>query len=587
MLKDFFDKGGLEANRIITKGYGEVHPTDDKSGRDNIKYRDELDYIHNRRVDISFEYYGHDAKTIVYETILGSTPTNIKIEPVNHDTKACFINPKHKKEIAIINSNIGALEGDTIPATSRLSGENIVPLNYIWPIYCLTNSRDSYSSVNEYLVHLHSCRYYSVNNNPTLSIKVYPDIEWELEFFLNLTNALSVKWQNLNPEEHKEYQKKAGKIGAERRWEQKNTSFGFSLLAKWDKVGSTYKREKELKAEYESKFKKLYDIFSSLNSLADGVTSKTKGVIKKKIPGVPAAIEFNPPNFSLSGEWFLEKVDSSIRNKEVDTNKTNSSDYSMTGDWFVENTKPKTWIRNDVIGTNVAINLKADPLVGLTITIDLLGAAIVGAAGLLSGGAAAPGVRALYNRIQRFLKQGLELGNEEYGAKGSIDIYMDLILSCSIKLDYKVAFNTAGNTKGKQQSSASSSSTATIKVELKLGIKIRGEVALGIISVQGYFEASASGDAAITFGSKLTYDEKGLYFRPILGFDGLNAEYVVYISLSLAKKIKKDKSNMEVNSEDKVKIFGDKYPDVIPPFDVIEKLESLFDISANIPLIKN
>ncbi|ULT25614.1 OmpA family protein [Sphingobacterium sp. E70] len=99
-VKEFFIKGKLAGGRITTVGHGELNPTDDKKGRDNLKYKDEKDYINNRRVDISFEYYGHNADTIVYDTILGSKPTTITVDPVNFDTKACFSKTKHKKKLS-------------------------------------------------------------------------------------------------------------------------------------------------------------------------------------------------------------------------------------------------------------------------------------------------------------------------------------------------------------------------------------------------------------------------------------------------------------------------------------------------------
>jgi outer membrane protein OmpA-like peptidoglycan-associated protein len=75
-VKKAFTDGGLAADRIIAIGHGEVNPTDDKKGRDNIKHKDEKEYKENRRVDIMFETYGHDAQTIVFETIAHSMIKN-------------------------------------------------------------------------------------------------------------------------------------------------------------------------------------------------------------------------------------------------------------------------------------------------------------------------------------------------------------------------------------------------------------------------------------------------------------------------------------------------------------------------------
>ncbi len=551
-VKEFFIKGKLEAGRIKTVvGHGELNPTDDKKGRDNIKYKDEQDYINNRRVDISFEYYGHNADTIMYETILGSKPTTITVEPVNFDTKACFSKPVHKKEIKFSNPNIKNGQGGSIPAISRLSDTNPIPLNYIWPRYCLTNTQ-SFSSANDYLVHFHSCRYFSVENNPPVKLRVYPDIKWKLNFFLNLTNDLSVKWQNASAEQHKEYQSKAGKIGAEKRWKQKEASFGFGLLAQWNKSGENYGSKMELKASYEGKFKKLYDIFSSMGDLAKAVTDETKGAVKTSIPGVPVTIAVKPPNLSLAGEWYLKKV-------------KNSANI-------------------DEIGTELSLTLKADPLIALEITIDLLGAIVWGAAGAISGGTAAPGVLKLYQQIKGSLKKGANLGTDDVGFKANVDIYMDLVITSSILVDSTFAFNTAGKP---SDSKMDVSAKGKLKVELKVGVKVKGELALVVVRVEGYFEASASAEGSITFGHKLNYNDKGLYYRPILGFDGLDAKYVVAVSLSLAKKIKKDQTKMEMTKENKVVLAEGDYPQVIPKFDVVEKIESVFNVDANIPLITN
>ncbi|TCD07641.1 OmpA family protein [Pedobacter frigidisoli] len=552
-VREFFIKGKLDPLRMKAAGHGEVNPTDDKMGRDNVKYRDEENYKSNRRVDISFDYYGHNAETIIYQTIGGPTARNIKIEPVKFETKACFERPQHTKKITLDNiylksEDVGTI---TIPAISTMSKEHPMPLHYIWPMNNLTEL-GTFSSANDYTIHFHTCRYYSVRNKPTVLVKVYPDVKWNLDFMLNLTNDLSVKWQNLSPKEHKEFQSKAGKEGAERRWKQKDATFNFGLKAQWDKSGEVYGQQEELKAEYEGKFKKLYNIFSSFNSLADGVTGATKGVVKKSLSGVPASFVVKPPNLSLTAEWFLKKVKNSRNVLEV--------------------------------GTDVKITLNANPLIGLEVTIDLLGAIIAGVTGVISGGSAAPGVLKLYNQIQDKLKKGINVGTDEVGFKSSVNIYMDLIITSQIAVNSTFKFNTVGKP---SDSRLEVCADARLKIELKVGVKVKGEVSLVIVKAFAYFEASASGDASITFGHKIVYDEKGLYYRPILGFDGLNAKYVVSISVGLAKKIVIDKTKINDAKEDKVVIAQGDYPQVIPKFDVIEHLEKLFETSANIPLIKN
>ncbi|RZK19916.1 MAG: OmpA family protein [Flavobacterium sp.] len=189
-VREFFIKGKLDPTRIKAVGHGEVNPTDDKMGRDNIKYKNEYEYTSNRRVDIAFEYYGHNAETIIYEAIVGNKPQDILVEPINFDTKACFERKKHNKFIKLINVDLKAeTEGKiTIPAVSTMSKFNVMPLNYIWP------RRDGL--MNNYLVHIHSCRYYSVPNNPTLAIHVYSDIKWTIEFKWSHTQPFAYSYGN-------------------------------------------------------------------------------------------------------------------------------------------------------------------------------------------------------------------------------------------------------------------------------------------------------------------------------------------------------------------------------------------------------
>ncbi|MGM9476732.1 OmpA family protein [Pedobacter sp. GSP4] len=557
-VREFFIKGKLDPNRIKAVGHGEVNPTDDKMGRDNIKYKNEYEYTSNRRVDIAFEYYGHNAETINYQTILGSTPKNITIEPLKFDTKACFERKKHDKTVTVINIDLKAEEENKIiiPAISSIGKFNIMPLQYIWPLYNIIETR-SYSSANDYYVHIHSCRYFSVENNPTLLVKVYPDIKWTLTFFINLTNDLSVKWQNQPAAKHKELQSKAGKVGAERRWKQKDASFGFSLKGEWDKSNNnSYQRSKELKAEYETKFKKLFDLFASVGAMSDGITNKTKGQVRNiGFKGIPMTFAVKPPNLNLKGEWNLEKI-----------------------------------TETDKIGTKVDISFNAEPLIGLEMTIDLLCTAVGLVAGAVSGGTAAPGAVRLYGFIKDKINTGIEFGNDDFGAKVTADVYIDLVISSIIKTNIGFSFNTASD---KSDEDSKLEVTNTLKVELKAGIWAKAEANLVIVKVEGYFEMSGKGYASVTFGHGVKYDKMGLNYRPQLGFDGLNAEYVIKgkVGMSAKKKSPKDGNKkpgeLKGSSEDEGIIAEGKYNEVIPKFDVIKSLEELFGISANIPLIKN
>ncbi len=248
IVKKFFADGGLDFNRITSTGRGEVDPTDDKLGRDNVKYKDEKDYINNRRVDISFTFNEHDAQTVIYEVIAPSKPTvldkivvpvkkEITIDISGYETKACFRgNDKHKKESYIVDVGQAIDAGDTkktfntasfnYQIYSDLSRFNIAPIQYIWP---------SSTTPNQYHLHVHSCRFFSNNKRTTVLINAYPDIKWTFNLFLNLTNDLSIKGQNMNVGKLVDFQKKSGKINAEKRWKQKDVSFGFGLKGEWDR----------------------------------------------------------------------------------------------------------------------------------------------------------------------------------------------------------------------------------------------------------------------------------------------------------------------------------------------------------------
>lgn len=552
VVKKFFADGGLDPRRIISVGKGEVDPTDDKMGRDNIRYKNEKDYENNRRVDISFVFNAHDAQTVHYEVTAPSVSTkkNLIIDVTGFETKECFRDSKgkHKKQIQIVDVGQAIDNGDTVKTFttptftygvySDLSQFNALPIQYIWP---------AGTNPNQFHLHVHTCRYYSNEKRTTVLIKAYPDINWTLSFTLNLTNDLSVKWMNMDPHEHKELQKRAGKMGAEKRWKQKDASLAFSLKAKWNND----QQEKELKYQYETKFKKIYDTFAAIGALSDGVLNQAKGKVRSISPkGIPVSFAVKPPNMELSGNWLLKH--------------------------------PKD--NNAIIGTDVAIGLKANPLIGLEMTVDLLGALVFGISGAVSGGTAAPGVTRLYQEIQGKLKSGIDVGNDNAGFKASVDIFMDLIISSTIEVESEFKFNTAGKLK---DSDFKVSSKSKLKLELKVGVKIQGEVSLAVIKAEAYFEASASGSASITYGHGINYDEKGLYYRPVLGFDGLDAQYVVTISVGLAIKIAKNKHKVEESRNGKYEIAKGDFKNVIPPFDVIKELESLFGMSANIPLIKN
>lgn len=474
------------------------------------------------------------------------------------DTTYCRFQDKRKHKLILdadektLPSNIKILSDVTKEIDFESAFEYSVYDNigyitkYIWPI-----NADSGAAIKKWPLKAITCRH-----QHDIDITIYPDIKWELKFFLNLTNDLSVKWQNKSAEEHKKLQQKAGKIGAERRWQQKEASFGFSLKGSWNKVSETkYNRVEEFKASYEAKFKKLYNLFSSVGAMADGITAETKGNVRNiGLKNMPISFAVKPPNINLTGEWKLENI-----GKE----KSPSSK----------------------IGTKIDLSLNAQPLIGLEMNIDLLCSAVGVVAGAVSGGTAAPGATRLYKIIKDKINTGVELGDDDFGVKASADVYIDLVISSTISTSIGFNFNTSDSL---SNSDFKIEATNKLKVELKAGLWAKAEVSIITVKVEGYFEMSGKGSASITFGHGIKYDEKhGLFYQPKLGFDGLDAEYVIKgkVGMSFKKKVADGKAKANLDNEDN--FSQGEYKGIIPKFDVIESLGTLFGTEILIPIIKN
>ena len=325
-VREFFIKGKLDPNRIKTAGHGEVNPTDDKKGRDNIKYKNEADYQNNRRVDIAFEYYGHNAQTIIYETIVGNKPKDITVEPVKFDTKACFDRKKHNKTIKLINIDVKAEnEGKiTVPAVSTMSKFNVIPLNYIWP------KRDGL--MNNYMVHIHSCRYYSVQNNPTLAIHVYSDIKWTIEFKWSHTQPFAYTYGNkLYGYELDEAKKKAIGAAVDAGWSENfgemAQKFELSFVGEWT-TSAGKKQKVEFSKEWSERIAKTLRVINQVKQMADRVSNSclAKGRFM---------FEVKAPVLAVSAQWYLKKT-------------------------------------NKVVGEIVEIGAETKPLIEAALSIDLI-----------------------------------------------------------------------------------------------------------------------------------------------------------------------------------------------------------------------
>ncbi|GAA4107064.1 hypothetical protein GCM10022393_02000 [Aquimarina addita] len=550
---------GIEENRIEARGYGERQPLIDFPENDSHT-SEQLQP--NRRVTIEFLIFGENAESIVFNTIAGDQdyPVDLTFNVIDYNVDQCVsrglsAGTTHKTDVDInvLTTNSEVADHETknaaSPFTSSVSADLLrmgnTPLSYIWPIN---------AAFNQYQYHIHSCRYYALPKIPAIITNVYSDIKWKLEFYLNLSNDLSVRWQNVaNPEERRELQQRAGHMGAERRWQQKDATFGFEMDANWNKNGEdSYARNQSFKVEFETKIRKLYDLFHSIGDISRAITQETKGTAREiGLGGVPIVFAVTPPNINLKGEWYLKRA-------------------QQDGKAIKK------------IGTQVEISFNASPLVGLEITIDLIGAAIGLGGAAISGGTQATNAVKLWQQLDGALNRGVGVGNEEAGADISADVYIDLVLSGEISSELGFSFNTVGD----PNPGVKLELVSKIGVELKGGILVEGEIRAWVVKANAYFKAAASGKASITFGHGLEYDNEGLFYVPQLGFDGLDAEYEVSGAAGLS--VEKDivGPSPEIDFDDSWTLARGEFNELVPKFDVIKKLAELTGFEPKVPLIR-
>jgi outer membrane protein OmpA-like peptidoglycan-associated protein len=515
-VKKMFTNGGLDAQRIVSKGHGEINATDDKMGRDDIKYKDKREYIDARRVDISFVFNGHDAQTIVYETIAPSHDKNVSIDITEYQNKACFREKdKHKKKIMVSSPEYDKplkKEGVSLafPVHSSLSVFNPAPMQYIWPRWNLTKIagvEKSIDSATSYSIHVHSCRYFSNDKNATVVVKAYPDIKWTLEFSFNFSNPVAYTHGNLpeygkkTSEEELKYQAKLSETDRAKRQEDlqkvkeikrdmrgaqskavsvgkenarlKNSpemlsKFGLKLSAEWDEG----KGNAELGIEFAKKLRKVLDTFVKYKEIADKVKDTLGGAAKSMGSKPPFMFEIQSPSLNANISWYLEQ---------------GKGEYASQ------------------VATVGTLNFKADPLMGAKFTLDLLAI----------GSRLHPAVAAMVKGIEiglSALHGGMTFEAEFYG---------------NFSFDFKaVEFNSLTGVKGGNLDLGA-------KVGIKINLKIHFEVKSQVWGTEVVIELTANAMLDAYFVAKIVIDSdaKGVFAKPELGFSGLiiklEAEIVV------------------------------------------------------------
>lgn len=505
-VKKFFADGKLDPSRITSIGHGEVNATDDKQGRDNIKYKDERGYINNRRVAIEFDYYGHVGQ-VVYETVAPSSGKNLTIEVMGHNTKKCFTKKDaHKKGIKVNATKyskfneINEASTISIEVESDLSAFNIAPLQYIWPKWNLVKGAigNGLDSAVDYPVHIHSCRWFTDNKKPSMLIKAYPDIKWEFGLSFNWEHPFAYTHGNLpeysrsNPKdpkvaeiirENRKAQSKAVGAGKESKRVANSpemlTKFQLKLEAKWG--GQTF----EISNELAEKIRAVLGVFIYYKEMADKVKESLKGAAKGIGSNPPYMFEVQAPALNANIGWYLEQVTTGKHAGKVAT-----------------------------VGR---LNFKADPLIGASFTIDLLAS-----------------IKKMHPVVYAFVGATQELLAQANGT-----FMLEAKFSGELGFDFKaLEFNSLLGVKG-----GTFDLGAKMKIEMVLilsaSVREKSYTAEPLLELhlKGKFEAYFSGNL------KFDCDEKGLFYIPEVGFSGMIFTFEIEIEIRGNKWVKRKFGN--------------------------------------------
>ncbi|SHE82594.1 OmpA family protein [Chryseobacterium sp. OV279] len=494
VVKKFFADGGLDPSRIISVGKGEVDPTDDKMGKDNIRFKNERDYESNRRVDISFVFNAHDAQTINYEVVAPteSTKKDLTIDISGFDTNECYHGSKNKHKKQILMTDVGQAvdKGDTkqtfAPSSfnykvySNMSRFNAAPIKYIWPI--ATNP-------NQFHMNIHSCRYFSNDKRTTVLIKAYPDIKWELalEFQVNVSNykASNMPAGNI----YAKHQEKSRQAGYKRMQLNKDgkvpINVGVGLSAEWD----AGREKRSFTNEFADKIEVVARMIATAVNIVQNAINYAQSAAKET--AIPVGFNLRYPKFTVVGKWYLERVNE-------------RASLSVIGE--------------------VGFGFK--PLIGAEVVIDIIGAAIAVAS---YGATGNPAAAKLINKFRG--------GLEKLGASvtftatfyGELEIMVD-----ALKIDSINGINMQGKTTigGKM------GATIELSISIEVGT-VKGTKAKPIVT----FKAAAKADSYFGGDIVIDSDTTGLFIQPVLKFSG------VVLSVEIEGEVGWWKSNFKVEEK--------------------------------------
>lgn len=334
---------------------------------------------------------------------------------------------------------------------------SFVKLNYLWPTSPMKGDIQVFKLKTSTCRHSHS-----------LEIGLYPDIGWSFKLYYTpkyaFTNIQDIS--NLRPhavtEAYTNYRNSQENDTAAGLGEQMKVKLGFKFECTYD--GGT----EEITKDFIDKIWKTMNLFRRLSTYVNDLC-ESSGT--------------GPNSIGVSF-------------------KIKQTEIAFVADWKASEKKDKNGIQQ--VGVDVSVGVETKPLIGASITIDLLKAIATGAN---------PGV----GRVISALKDFEYKGNDENYIRSQLSF--DLILSGDINLSGTVKFNTI-----EDKYSGSVNGNTSISVKVYLGYKLSGKVTF-VVSGEVEGEASVSGEASVTGGIEIG-GEGGFYILPIAKFNGLLVKFV-------------------------------------------------------------
>jgi hypothetical protein len=333
-----------------------------------------------------------------------------------------------------------------------------------------------------YFVPISTCRY----PNQIAKIRVFPQIEWTFHLNYGMKNPLYYRdtWVEMRQHRVEAAFNKGQAADIDGYNGDLQTSFSLALECKWNKT-ETAKLDQKLA----DNIKLFVRALLKIKNFVDQVTGKDKGNsteglsadLLDRIKRKPLSIEIQSPKLSVAAGWKYE-----FGRKE---------NY-----------------KNHVLATTYEIKAKADPLIGVEATIDLIA-----------------------------------WGKKLHPAANSVITSLDLLAyAANAEVRFDLIFYgkliIEGNT-----TLSSLKKDGQLKAEGRFGFKLillataTGKLEKYFISVDIDFEAKAQAEGYFSAGLSLGLDDhKGIYFKPILNHSGIKISYSFYVKVNGYRRTKSD-----------------------------------------------